>query len=184
MTEKRLYIKQGWLENADRLLSPHFDQRPDPMDISLLVIHYISLPPQQFGGGYIKDFFLGKLNPTVHSYFADIYQMRVSAHCFIDRLGQITQFVNFNHRAWHAGLSEFQGRQKCNDFSIGIELEGCNESPFTMHQYVALTMLTKSIMSAYPQITKERIVGHCHIAPERKLDPGQYFDWRKYLDSL
>ena len=166
-------IKKGFLTDCRQIPSPHFDERPDLQDISLLVIHYISLPPEQFGGGY-------KINP----YFEEIHQMRVSAHCLIERDGRITQYVNFNHRAWHAGLSSFQGREKCNDFAIGIELEGSNEQPFTNEQYLALQELTNLIMKSYPKITKERIVGHCDISPGRKIDPGQYFDWERYFASL
>ena len=177
-------MTDGWLEGVRRVISPHFDQRPENEDISLLVIHYISLPPEQFGGGYVDDFFQGKLDPSVHPYFAEIYQIRVSAHCLIERNGRITQYVSFNDRAWHAGLSSFEGREKCNDFSIGIELEGSNEQPFTAAQYRALAMLTKRIMVAYPNITRQRIVGHCDISPGRKIDPGQYFDWNNYLNLL
>lgn len=184
MSTKQKNIFQGWLLDAKKVPSPHFDQRPDNNDISLLVIHYISLPPEQFGGSYIDDFFQGKLDPCAHPYFATIADIRVSAHCLINREGIITQYVNFNDRAWHAGLSSFEGREKCNDFSIGIELEGSNEQPFTDEQYVALKQLTQQIMLAYPMITKERIVGHCHISPGRKIDPGQYFDWQRYLSDL
>lgn len=184
MMEKQLQIKDGWLVNERRVLSPHFDQRPEPQDISLLIIHYISLPPEQFGGGYIDDFFQGKLDPQAHPYFQEISPLRVSAHCLIERTGRITQYVNFADRAWHAGLSCFEGRDKCNDFAIGIELEGSNEQPFTDAQYLALQALTQEIMRAYPHITKERIVGHCDVSPGRKIDPGQYFDWQRYLQKI
>ncbi len=177
-------IRHGWLETVRKVPSPHFDPRPDKQDISLLVIHYISLPPEEFGGGFIDDFFQGKLDPTQHPYFEEIYQIRVSAHCLIERDGRVTQYVNFNDRAWHAGLSSFEGREKCNDFAIGIELEGSNEQPFTAAQYDALVALTQVIQAAYPNITKERIVGHCDISPGRKIDPGQYFDWARYLSAL
>ena len=175
---------QGWLPNVRKVLSPHFDQRPDPKDISLLVIHYISLPPEQFGGTYIDDFFQGKLDPSLHSYFKEIHTLRVSAHCLINRQGNITQYVNFNDRAWHAGLSCFEGREKCNDFAIGIELEGSNEQPFTEAQYQSLAQVTKHLMLTYPRITPERIVGHCDISPGRKIDPGQYFDWAYYFTLI
>ena len=184
MTEKQRQIKDGWLLDERRVLSPHFDQRPDPQDISLLIIHYISLPPEQFGGGYIDDFFQGKLDAQAHPYFQEISLLRVAAHCLIERTGRITQYVNFNDRAWHAGLSYFEGREKCNDFAIGIELEGSNEQPFTTQQYDTLQRLTRQIMQAYPRITKERIVGHCDVSPGRKIDPGQYFDWQRYLQHL
>ena len=179
-----LNITDGRLNGVRRVISPHFDQRPEPSDISLLVIHYISLPPEQFGGGYVDDFFQGKLDPKVHPYFKEIYQIRVSAHCLIERNGRVTQYVSFNERAWHAGVSSFEGREKCNDFSIGIELEGSDQQLFTEEQYRELAALTKRIMAAYPQITKQRIVGHCDIAPERKIDPGRYFDWNYYLHLL
>ncbi len=181
---RHIDIEDGWLNNVRRVISPHFDQRPDPQDISLLVIHYISLPPEQFGGGYIDEFFQGKLDPTVHPYFAEIQHLNVSAHCLIERDGSITQYVNFNQRAWHAGLSCFEGREKCNDFAIGIELEGSNEQPFTEAQYQSLAVLTRQIMRNYPLITKERIVGHSDISPGRKIDPGQYFDWQYYRKLL
>ena len=184
MIEKQLHIKDGWLVNERRVLSPHFDQRPEPQDISLLIIHYISLPPERFGGGYIDAFFQGKLDPQAHPYFKEISALRVSAHCLIERTGRITQYVNFADRAWHAGLSCFEGREKCNDFAIGIELEGSNEQPFTDAQYSALQALTHEIMRTYPHITKERIVGHCDVSPGRKIDPGQYFDWQRYLQNI
>lgn len=177
-------IEKGLLTDCRQILSPHFDERPDLQDISLLVIHYISLPPEQFGGRYVDDFFQGKLDPKIHPYFEEIHQMRVSAHCLIERDGRITQYVNFNDRAWHAGVSNFQGREKCNDFAIGIELEGSNEQPFTNEQYLALQELTNLIMESYPKITKDRIVGHCDISPGRKIDPGQYFDWERYFANL
>lgn len=176
---QNLQIEQGWL-NQKRVISPHFSPRPQADDISLLVIHYISLPPEQFGGDFIDRFFQGTLDPTLHPYFDEIKELRVSAHCLINRLGEITQYVNFNEMAWHAGVSCFQGREKCNAFSIGIELEGSNNQPFTEAQYRSLAQLTKLLMTAYPNITPDRIVGHCDIAPERKIDPGQYFDWGYY----
>ncbi|QIW15873.1 N-acetyl-anhydromuranmyl-L-alanine amidase [Pasteurellaceae bacterium RH1A] len=173
-------IENGWLKACKRVLSPHFSQRPDKQDISLLVIHYISLPPEEFGGDFIDDFFQGKLDPSAHPYFEEIKDLRVSAHCLIKRCGQVTQYVNFEDMAWHAGLSCFEGREKCNEFSIGIELEGSNNQCFTEEQYQALASLTRAIMQAYPQITLERIAGHNEIAPERKIDPGQYFEWDYY----
>lgn len=186
---KNLTIKNG-IADVRQCPSPHYDDRPDPQEISLLVIHYISLPPEQFGAkgsqgkSFIDDFFQGKLDPTVHPYFAEIAEFKVSAHCLINRQGEITQYVNFNQRAWHAGVSSFLGRERCNDFSIGIELEGSDNCPFTNEQYESLVLLTHAIQQAYPQITKDRITGHCHIAPERKIDPGKFFDWQKYLQEL
>ncbi|MBR0573101.1 MULTISPECIES: 1,6-anhydro-N-acetylmuramyl-L-alanine amidase AmpD [Pasteurellaceae] len=182
--KSNLTIKNGWLTQSKRVLSPHFSQRSDVNDISLLVIHYISLPPEQFGGDFIDRFFEGTLDPTHHPYFKEIKDLKVSAHCLINRNGEITQYVNFNDMAWHAGISQFQSRDKCNEFSIGIELEGSNEQPFTELQYQSLVKLTHIIMRNYPQITQDRIVGHCDIAPERKIDPGQYFNWDYYNQLL
>ncbi len=182
--QKTLKIEKGWLLNTKQVSSPHFNPRPYQDDISLLVIHYISLPPDEFGGDFIDRFFEGTLDPTLHPYFEEIKDLRVSAHCLINREGQITQYVNFNDMAWHAGVSCFEGRDKCNEFSIGIELEGSNNQPFTEAQYQTLAQLTQVIMKAYPQITPERIAGHNQIAPERKIDPGQYFDWAYYRSLL
>ncbi|WGE89744.1 1,6-anhydro-N-acetylmuramyl-L-alanine amidase AmpD [Actinobacillus arthritidis] len=179
-----LTIQNGKLIYQRQVPSPHFNPRPQENDISLLVIHYISLPPEQFGGNFIDDFFQGKLDPTTHPYFEEIKELRVSAHCLINREGKITQYVNFNDMAWHAGLSEFNGRDKCNEYSIGIELEGDNNQPFTEAQYQSLAQLTKELMQAYPDITSQRITGHCDIAPERKIDPGQYFDWHYYKSLI
>ncbi|WP_208122846.1 1,6-anhydro-N-acetylmuramyl-L-alanine amidase AmpD [Spirabiliibacterium mucosae] len=178
------HIRHGWLENVRRVASPHFDAREDKNDISLLVIHYISLPPEEFGGAFIDDFFQGKLARDAHPYFAEIADMRVSAHCLINREGEITQYVNFHDRAWHAGASCFQGREKCNDYAIGIELEGSNNQPFTTAQYATLSQLTALLQRTYPAITDDRIVGHCDIAPERKIDPGRYFDWPRFRQML
>jgi len=172
-------ISNGWLAEAKQVKSPHFNQRPDAEPISLLVLHNISLPPGEFGGNYIEDFFLGKLDKGDHPYFADIYQMKVSAHCLIKRDGNIVQFVSFNDRAWHAGVSQYQQRENCNDFSIGIELEGTDDISYTSEQYQQLSLLTQAIKQYYPQIA-DNIVGHCDIAPKRKTDPGASFDWNKY----
>ncbi len=182
--EQAFYIRNGTVIPCRQCASPHFDKRPDEADISLLVIHYISLPPEKFGGHFIDDFFQGKLNPNSDPAFKEIADLRVSSHCLINREGEVTQYVNLQNRAWHAGLSQFKGREKCNDFSIGIELEGSDNQPFTEAQYETLFYLTTAIMRAYPKITFERIVGHCHIAPERKIDPGRYFDWERYLTAL
>lgn len=166
------------------LNSPHFDERPDENDISLLVIHNISLPPGKFGSGDITQFFMGNLDSKKHAFYQKIEGVRVSAHCVIERTGAVNQFVDFKHRAWHAGLSSFQGRQRCNDFSIGIELEGSDYQAFTDKQYTSLNILTKFITAHYPKISLGRIVGHSDIAPGRKTDPGPYFDWGRYRSSL
>lgn len=162
----------------------HFDDRPAHDDVSLLVIHNISLPPAQFDTPYIDDFFAGRLDVKAHPYFAQLAGVRVSAHCVIYRDGRICQYVPFAKRAWHAGLSQFQGRDRCNDFSIGIELEGTDDLPFTDAQYQALIALTKQLLLDYPQLSIDRIVGHSDIAPGRKTDPGHAFDWLRYKAAL
>lgn len=177
-------ITKGWLNRAKKLESPNVDLRPDVNDISLLVIHNISLPPAQFGGPYIEQLFSNNLNPDDHPYFRDIYKLQVSSHLLIDRQGNITQFVPFDQRAWHAGVSEFEGRQRCNDFSIGIELEGTDDIAYSDIQYSVLAQVSQQIMTHYPKITSNRIVGHSDIAPERKTDPGQAFDWQRYKQLL
>ncbi|MCJ8168488.1 1,6-anhydro-N-acetylmuramyl-L-alanine amidase AmpD [Atopomonas sediminilitoris] len=174
----------GWCNGATVCPSPHFNQRPDPADISLLVIHNISLPPRQFGTGWVPRFFAGQLDPAAHPYFAEIADLRVSAHFFIERDGALTQFVSCNDRAWHAGQSCFAGREACNDYAIGIELEGCDDVAYTEAQYVQLQALTVAIQAAYPAVTAERITGHEHIAPGRKTDPGAAFDWQRYRTAL
>lgn len=171
-------IQQGLLSSAKICLSPHFNERPANTSIDMIVIHNISLPPGQFGGGFIEDFFSGKLNPSLHPYFETIKDLRVSSHIVIDRQGLITQFVPFHLRAWHAGESSWQGRDNCNDYSIGIELEGTDDLPFTEAQYLSLNQLVNLLQKTYPAITSDRLVGHSDIAPGRKTDPGRLFDWR------
>lgn len=174
----------GWCQQARRVPSPHHNERATPDDISLLVVHGISLPPGEFGGPFIDDLFMGRLDPEAHPYFAGIHQLRVSAHCLIRRDGELVQYVPFGERAWHAGVSSWQGRAACNDFSIGIELEGTDETPYTEAQYRALVGLTRTILERYPAITHEKIVGHCDIAPGRKTDPGASFQWDYYRQLL
>jgi N-acetyl-anhydromuramoyl-L-alanine amidase len=174
----------GWLSGATRRLSPHRDARPAGSEIDLLVIHSISLPPGRFGGPWIDDLFLGRLNPGAHPYFAAIADVRVSAHLLIRRDGTRIQYVPFGERAWHAGVSCFAGRERCNDFSIGIELEGSDDTPFTPPQYESLGTATRGILTAYPSICPSHIVGHSDIAPGRKTDPGPYFEWGYYLSLV
>lgn len=176
--------QQGWLEGATRRPSPNFNQRPMEAGVSLLVIHNISLPPGEYGGSHICDFFGNCLDVAAHPYFREIAQLQVSAHLLIDRQGEVTQFVSFEDRAWHAGQSCFAGAENCNDFSIGIELEGADESPYTDAQYQTLHHVTRLLQQHYPAITKQRIVGHSDIAPGRKTDPGPAFDWDRYLNEL
>lgn len=168
---------------AAQIASPHCDARPCD-EISLLVVHNISLPPGEFGHRYIDDLFLGQLDPDAHPYFAAIAHLRVSAHACVFRDGRITQYVPTTLRAWHAGESQFEGRSRCNDFSIGIELEGTDDTPFTDAQYRTLTALSQAAILAYPMITPSRIVGHSDIAPGRKTDPGPCFDWLRFRSTL
>ncbi len=177
-------LQEGWLEGVQVCRSAHFNPRPDGDVVSLLVIHNISLPPGEFGGGHVQRFFCGQLDSSLHPYFAEIAELRVSAHFLIERDGGITQFVSCDERAWHAGASRYAGRDNCNDFSIGVELEGTDDRPYTDAQYQALRELTQALQRAYPAITRQRITGHEFIAPGRKTDPGVAFDWRRYLCSL
>lgn len=176
--------ENGWYNKARHVPSPFFDHRTDATDISLLVVHNISLPPGKFGGPYIEQFFTGQLEPNEHPFFEVIHNMGVSAHCLIRRDGEVVQFVPFTARAWHAGVSSFAGRDKCNDYSIGIELEGSDYVAYTDAQYQALTELTKQIQVSYPKITLPRITGHQYIAPLRKTDPGLVFDWGRFRGGL
>lgn len=173
-------IYDGWLVTARHCPSPNFNARPNGVAIDLLVIHNISLPAGEFGTGCIEDLFLNCLDCTQHPSFAGLESLQVSAHCLIERNGQVVQFVPFDQRAWHAGVSQYQGRSDCNHFSIGIELEGTDHIPYGDAQYEALAELTRALIAAYPGITPERIVGHSDIAPQRKTDPGPAFDWTRY----
>ncbi|MDD1014359.1 1,6-anhydro-N-acetylmuramyl-L-alanine amidase AmpD [Pseudomonas rubra] len=174
----------GWFAGVRHCPSPNCNARAEGEVISLLVIHNISLPPAQFGTGKVQEFFQNRLDATEHPYFVGIKHLRVSAHFFIERDGKVTQFVSCLDRAWHAGVSSFEGREACNDFSIGIELEGTDELPFTDAQYQALQTLTRQIQAAWPAIGTERIQGHSDIAPGRKTDPGGAFDWPRYRAGL
>lgn len=173
-----------WLDAATHVPSPNADERPHGTDVDLLVIHSISLPPGRFGGGHISDLFLNRLDPTNDPYFATIADLRVSAHLLIRRDGALLQYVALDRRAWHAGESLFCGRERCNDFAIGIELEGSDETPFETSQYLRLAEVTAQIQMIFPKITDDRIVGHADIAPGRKTDPGPCFDWQRYRGLL
>lgn len=175
----------GLLAPAQFIASPNCDARPDSSsDISLLVIHGISLPPGEFGGQGITQCFTNSLNPNEHPYYREIADLKVSSHLLVRRDGSVIQYVPFTERAWHAGKSSFDGRERCNDYSIGVELEGTDEIPYEKAQYTALIALTKALLSAYPYITHDRIVGHSDIAPGRKTDPGESFDWAYYRKQL
>ena len=160
-----------------QVLSPHFDARPAGVVAELVVVHGISLPPGEFGGPWIDRLFTGHLPPDAHPYFREIASACVSAHALIRRDGEIVQYVPFTERAWHAGRSEYRGRPACNDFSIGIELEGTDEAPYEGAQYAQLVALIRALLAVYPSLSRERIVGHSDIAPGRKTDPGPTFDW-------
>ncbi len=170
----------GLLDACNYIPSPNFDDRPEGA-IELLVIHNISLPPGQFGGKAIEQLFTNTLNPATHPYYQTLIGMEVSAHFLVCRDGTITQFVPCTKRAWHAGVSSWQGRSRCNDFSVGIEMEGADDAPFTNEQYTALRDLTLALRAAYPI---HAIAGHSDIAPLRKTDPGPCFDWTRYLVSV
>ena len=171
----------GYLDKACFIRSPNFDERPAGHPVNLLVIHNISLPPNEFGGDGVIELFTNQINPDVHPYYQNLINLKVSTHFFIRRDGRVIQFVPCNKRAWHAGKSCWKGKTHCNDFSIGVELEGCDTLPFTDLQYSALTTLTLALQKAYP-ITG--IAGHSDISPDRKTDPGPYFDWASYRASL
>lgn len=177
-------IRDGYLTAATQCPSPNANERPAGQSVSLLVIHNISLPPGQFGTSCVQAFFTNQLDPARDSYFQTIAELKVSAHLFIERDGAITQFVPFGARAWHAGASSFHGVANCNDYSIGIELEGCDNIAYTDAQYETLAKVSREILASYPEITPERIVGHNHIAPERKTDPGEAFDWARFREQL
>lgn len=173
--------KDGWCLEALRLESPNFNARPAGTGISLLVIHNISLPAGQFGGPHIVDLFLNRLDYSADASFDSLREVQLSTHFLIRRDGQLLQFVSANQRAWHAGVSVFAGRSGCNDFSIGIELEGSDDTPFAERQYHTLADLSQALMAVYPLTD---IAGHQHIAPGRKTDPGPGFDWKHYQRLL
>lgn len=178
-----MQLQAGWMGGVKRVPSPHFNERPDNETPTLLVIHNISLPPGKFGGPWIDDLFTGTLDPEADPFFAGIAHLRVSAHCLIRRDGEIVQYVPFHLRAWHAGVSCYQGREACNDFSVGIELEGTDTLPYSDEQYMALEAVTRLLTEQYPQMAAH-ITGHSDIAPGRKSDPGPAFDWERFRGSL
>ena len=177
-------IQNHLITKIEHILSPNFNFRPNEDDISLIVIHNISLPPNQFTGDYITQLFCNQLDPEAHIFFKEIYQLTVSAHLLIRREGHIIQYVPFNKRAWHAGQSNYQGRENCNDFSIGIELEGTDTIAYTEQQYLSLTKIIQLLIKTYPHLSKSRITGHSDIAPERKTDPGKSFSWSLLFQLL
>jgi len=176
--------QSGRLNLARCVASPNCDDRPPGSVPELIVVHGISLPPGCYGGPWIEQFFTNRLDPGAHPYFATISTLRVSAHLLIRRDGECLQFVPFHRRAWHAGVSCWSGREACNDFSIGIELEGSDDSPYSDAQYGLLADVCMALLRAYPTLSRRAIVGHCDVAPGRKTDPGPLFDWPRFRELL
>lgn len=177
-------LRTGLLDEARFVPSPNFDERPADQAIDLLVIHNISLPPNEFGGPYIEQLFTNCLNPDAHPYFQDVCHLKVASHLLIRRDGEVIQFVPFHKRAWHAGESCYKDRTRCNDFSIGIELEGADDFPYEDVQYEKLIEISHNLLQTYTGLRPDRIVGHSDIAPGRKTDPGAAFDWDRYRTGL
>ena len=174
----------GLLSGVRQVLSPHCDARPAGTVAELLVVHGISLPPGEFGGPWIDRLFTGTLPPEAHPYFRELAATRLSAHALVRRDGAIVQYVPFGERAWHAGASQYRGRSACNDFSVGVELEGTDDTPYTEAQYQQLAALAAALLAAYASLSAEHIVGHSDIAPGRKTDPGASFDWPRFRALL
>jgi len=174
----------GLIRPATQCPSPNQDDRPEGSELELIIVHGISLPPGEFGGPHIESLFTNCLDCTAHPYFREIEEMQVSSHLLVRRDGELIQFVPFERRAWHAGVSEFRGRSCCNDYSIGIELEGTDDTPYTDEQYEQLVAVVQAIIAAYPKISARRIAGHCDVAPGRKTDPGPAFNWLRLYDGL
>ena len=170
-------LRSALMRDVRQIASPNCDSRPAGVDAELIVVHGISLPPGEFGGPWVERLFTNTLPPDFHPYFADISDLRVSSHLFVARDGSPTQFVKFTDRAWHAGQSSYRGRPACNDFSIGIELEGMDEIAYSAEQYAALAQAVAALCEAYPRLSPDRLVGHSDISPGRKTDPGPGFDW-------
>lgn len=177
-------LDTGWVKDVRKVPSPNCDARPPGTGLELIVVHGISLPPREFGGMWIDDLFVNNLDPGAHPYFQSIAALQVSAHVLIRRNGMLTQYVSFNQRAWHAGESSFCGRAACNDFAVGIELEGADEVPYEAAQYETLTRLVGALRTTYPSLANAEVVGHSDIAPGRKTDPGPAFDWPRFRRLL
>ncbi len=181
----RVGISADGLVTPARLCpSPNQDPRPEGCEPQLIVVHGISLPPGEYGGPYVEQLFCNCLNPGAHPYFREIAGLTVSAHALVRRNGELLQFVSFAERAWHAGESSFRGRHRCNDYSIGIELEGQDDEPYEQAQYQSLAALIRALLDNYPGLSRRRIAGHADIAPGRKTDPGPAFDWMRLYDLL
>jgi N-acetyl-anhydromuramoyl-L-alanine amidase len=180
----RIDANTGLALGVRQVLTDHYDARPAGVVPDLVIVHGISLPPAQFGGPWIDRLFTGSLPGEVHPFFAAMAVGRVSAHALIRRDGEIVQYVPFAERAWHAGRSEYQGRAACNDFSVGIELEGTDDTAYEAVQYESLSALIRALLAAYPTLSRERVVGHSDVAPGRKSDPGDSFDWAKLRAAI
>ena len=172
-------LESGLMRSARQVASPNYDARPAGVEADLIVVHGISLPPGEFGGPWIERLFTNTLPLEMHPYFAEIGALRVSSHLLVARDGELTQFVKFTDRAWHAGQSSYDGRPACNDFSIGVELEGVDTLDYEAAQYDTLAAVVAALCDAYPALSAERVVGHSDIAPGRKTDPGPAFDWER-----
>ena len=172
-------IFEGWLEGCEHISSPNCGGRPSGAKVELIVVHNISLPPGEFGGPYVVNLFTNSLDPREHPYFEEIADLRVSPHFLIRRDGDVVQFVSTRDMAWHAGISQWRGRDKCNEYSLGIELEGTDTHLYTQEQYARLEEIIRKCRAAHPDIEEDAIVGHCDIAPGRKTDPGESFDWQE-----
>ena len=179
-----MLISNHILDNTKLVETSNYSDRTDECDIRLIVIHCISLPPKIYGNSYIEDFFCNKLNTNDNKYFREIKDLKVSSHILIKRTGEIIQFVPFNKKAWHAGSSSYMNEENCNEFSIGIELEGYHTEKYTNHQYKSLLEVSKALINTYKDLNKDNIVGHSDISPGRKEDPGKYFEWNYYLERL
>ncbi|MDF1821574.1 MAG: 1,6-anhydro-N-acetylmuramyl-L-alanine amidase AmpD [Alcanivoracaceae bacterium] len=179
-----LTMREHWVEQARKVPSPNFGERPAGAGVSLLVIHNISLPPGEFGGPYIDAFFCNRLEPSDHPYFEEIAGMQVSSHFLIRRDGELVQYVACDKRAWHAGRSCWRDQEECNDFSVGIELEGTDHEAYTDAQYAVLVDLVTLLRAEYPEIAEDALTGHADIAPGRKTDPGEAFDWARLQHGL
>jgi AmpD protein len=175
--ELQVDLGSGLMRGVRHIASPNFDSRPAGMEADLIVVHGISLPPGEFGGPWIDRLFTNSLPVEMHPYFAEVGSLRVSSHVVVARDGAVTQYVPFTERAWHAGKSLYQGREACNDFSVGVELEGTDTLPYEAAQYGGLAEVVAALCAAYPRLSPDRLVGHSDIAPGRKTDPGPAFDW-------
>lgn len=177
-------VEHGWLAGVRRAPSTHADERPATCRVELVVIHCVSLPPGEFGGSAVEALFTGRLDYSAHPYYARLRGLKVAPHLFVRRDGELVQFVSFDRRAWHAGRSSWRNRRDCNDYSVGIELEGTSDVAYTDAQYAALTKVLPALLDAYPGIGEEGVAGHSDIAPGRKTDPGDSFDWQHLARAL